>query len=190
MKSKKYEDILVAAHEKFWKYGFRRVTIEEICVQAKTSKMTFYRFFPNKTELAKAVFDTEFEKGVSRFKSLLADDTPAADKLRNMLLMKLEGSTDISREFLHDFYGNPELGLSAHIKQKNKLFRDELIEDIRIAQQKGIFRNDFNAEFFLLLAGKVSEMINDESLLKLFNTPQDLVLEIANLFTYGISPHK
>jgi hypothetical protein len=45
MKSKKYEDILDAAREKFWKYGFRRVSIEEICVQAKSSKMTFTVFF-------------------------------------------------------------------------------------------------------------------------------------------------
>jgi predicted house-cleaning noncanonical NTP pyrophosphatase (MazG superfamily) len=104
--------------------------------------------------------------------------------------MKLEGTNNISREFLFDFYCNPELGLSVYIEQKNKLFRDEIIEDIRTAQQKGIFRNDFNAEFFLLLSGKIGKMINDESLLKLFNTPQELVLEIANLFTYGVSPHK
>jgi AcrR family transcriptional regulator len=189
MKSKKFTDITSSARELFWKHGFRRVSIEEICLKANVSKMTFYRFFPNKTAVAKTVFDEVFDEGVKQFKSILSDDTPAPEKLKKMLLLKLEGTNDISREFLQDFYGNPELGLSAYIDQKNKLFRDEIIEDIRVAQSKGVFRSDFKPEFFLLLSGKVGEMINDENMLKLYNTPQELVLEIAGFFTYGISAH-
>jgi AcrR family transcriptional regulator len=53
--STKYEDILNTGKTLFWKHGVRRVTIEEICREADVSKMTFYRFFPNKIELAKTL---------------------------------------------------------------------------------------------------------------------------------------
>ncbi|MBN2410872.1 helix-turn-helix transcriptional regulator, partial [candidate division KSB1 bacterium] len=42
----------MTAKELFFKYGIRRVTIEEICKKARVSKMTFYKFFQNKIELA------------------------------------------------------------------------------------------------------------------------------------------
>jgi hypothetical protein len=32
-------------------------------------------------------------------------------------------------------------------------------------------------------------MITDENLLKLYNTPQELVLEMVKLLTYGIARH-
>jgi hypothetical protein len=34
------------------------------------------------------------------------------------------------------------------------------------------------------------ELINDPKVLKLYNNPQELVMEIANFFTYGIVPHE
>lgn len=46
----KQQFILSAGKELFWKHGVKRVTVEEICVQASVSKMTFYKFFMNKRE--------------------------------------------------------------------------------------------------------------------------------------------
>jgi AcrR family transcriptional regulator len=189
MKSKKYGDITAAARELFWKHGFRRISVEEICLQARVSKMTFYRFFPNKTALAKTVFDAVLDEGVMRFKSILAADTTASDKLSSMLLMKLEGTHDISREFLQDFYGKAEPGLSAYIEEKKRSSWHEIAEGIRFAQEKGIFRSDFKPEFFLYLSEKVSEMVTNENMLKLYNNPRDLVLEMVRILTYGIARH-
>ena len=66
--SKKREATLLAAKDLFWRYGFRKVTVEEICEQEKVSKMTFYKMFPNKLDLAKHVFAEESDKGVVKFK--------------------------------------------------------------------------------------------------------------------------
>ena len=48
--SKKYQDIKKKGKELFWKYGTKRVTVEEICREAGVSKMTYYKFFKNKNE--------------------------------------------------------------------------------------------------------------------------------------------
>ena len=57
--TKKEQDILIAGKKLFFKYGLKKVTIEEICAEANVSKMTFYKYFPNKTALVKKVFDTD-----------------------------------------------------------------------------------------------------------------------------------
>ena len=187
--SKKHKDIVSTAKELFWKYGFKRVTIEEVCATAKVSKMTFYKFYPNKLELAKAVFDMVVDDGVERFKLLMGSDAPVSEKMRGMIQMKLEGANDISREFLADFYANPELGLSAYIEEKTRVVWADVITVFREGQQKGWFRSDFKPELLLILAQKAAELVTDSKVVALYNKPQDLVLELTSLMTYGIVNH-
>ncbi|MBW6499311.1 MAG: TetR/AcrR family transcriptional regulator [Bacteroidales bacterium] len=189
--SRKYLALMEAARELFWKHGFRRVSVEEVCHKALVSKMTFYRYFPNKMELAKAVYDKVADEGIENFKEIMADErTSPADKMQQMLQMKLEGTNDISQEFLKDFYSNPELGLSAYVEEKSRLAWNEIIRDFRHAQEKGWLRKDFKPELFLIVTSKMSEMITDETLLKMYDSPQELVMELSRLFTFGIMPDR
>jgi len=41
--NQKYNQIIDTSKKLFWKYGIKRVTIEEICREAGVSKMTFYK---------------------------------------------------------------------------------------------------------------------------------------------------
>jgi AcrR family transcriptional regulator len=190
IKSTKQNDILLAAKTLFWKYGYRRVTIEEICVLGKVSKMTFYRNFTNKLELAKAVFDMVINDSISDFKNLMEEKISASEKMKRMLLMKYEGTNDISKEFLQDFYNNPELGVSTYITKRTSEVWLEVIELFRKGQNEGWLRKDFKPEILLIVSQKTTEILNDSNVLKLYNNPQDLIMEIANLFTYGITPHE
>ncbi len=189
--SRKYQAIMEAARELFWKHGFKRVSVEEVCHKALVSKMTFYRYFPNKMELAKAVYDKVADEGIQNFKEIMADEsTSPAEKMQQMLKMKLEGTNDISHEFLKDFYSNPELGLSAYVEEKSKFVWNEILSDFKTAQQKGWLRRDFKPELFLFATSKMSEMITNETLLKMYNNPQELVMELSRLFTFGIMPDR
>ena len=188
--NKKIINILQTARSLFWKHGFKRVSVEEICQKAGVSKMTFYRYFPNKIELARTVYDKEVDEGIGKFKEIMTNEnTSPLQKMEKILLLKLEGSHEISREFLEDFYSNPELGLSAHVAEKTKMSWDEIITDFKSAQEKGWFRKDFKPEALLAMAYKFAELITDENLLKLYSTPQDLVMEMARFYTYGIMPY-
>jgi AcrR family transcriptional regulator len=190
MTSKKQIAILSIAKELFWKHGFKRVSIEEICTKANVSKMTFYRFYPNKLELAKAVFDKVIDESIADFKKLMNENIPAAEKMKRMLTMKMEGTNDISKEFLMDFYNNPELEVSAYIQQRSKMVWVGIIDDFRKGQQDGWLRKDFKPEIILIMSQKITELLLDENVLKLYASPQELVMEIANFFTYGIVPHE
>ncbi len=186
--NKKCTAILQSAQKLFWKYGFRRVTIDEICRDAKTSKMTFYRFFPNKLEVARAVFDKVANDGLIKFRELMQGKTSPSEKMKKILQLKLEGTVDISEEFLSDFYNNPELGLTSYIEEKSKLMWMETLELFKAGQIEGWIRKDLNIEFMFLFMQKSAPMLTDKDVMKLFNTPRELVMELANMFLYGISP--
>ncbi|MDO8928840.1 MAG: TetR/AcrR family transcriptional regulator [Bacteroidota bacterium] len=187
--NKKYLDIIQAARTLFWKHGFKRVSIEEICREAKTSKMTFYKFFANKLELAKAVFDFVVDDSVSTFKTILRETTSASELIGQMLQMKKEGIHEISKEFITDFYTNPELGLKDYIEEKTRTVWAEMIGDFKLAQERGILRNDLNIEFFVYFTRKFSDLLNDPYLNKIYPNPQDLIMELTRFSAYGISPH-
>jgi AcrR family transcriptional regulator len=188
--NKKYRTILDTSRELFWKHGYRRVTVEEICREAKTSKMTFYRFFKNKFELAKTVLDLFFDESLIKFMEIINENSSPSEKMQKILLMKIEGTTNISDEFLQDFYNTPELGLTSYIEEKTEAMRLEIIKLFKAGQNREWIRKDLNVEFFLYFIQKITPVLTDKELLKLFKSPQDLIIECTNLFVYGISPVK
>lgn len=182
--------IMDAGRELFWKHGFKRVSIDDICENAGISKMTFYRYFPNKIELAKTVYENFTKQGYQKFQTIMTDDSSPEEKMQKILSLKLEGTNQISPEFLTDFYTTKESGLQDFVKAKiNEMF-EVAINDFREAQQKGIFRSNFNPEFFFHISQKLSESLDDPKLLRMFKNPQEMIMELARLFMYGIAPYK
>jgi AcrR family transcriptional regulator len=186
----KYTFILAKGRELFWKYGFKKVSVQEICKEAGISKMTYYKFFANKAELAKAVFDQEANQSVKAFRNIIEEKNSPPEKIMKLIAMKQEGASGISKEFLTDFYSDDKAGIKIYIEEKTNAAWGEMLNDFKKAQRKGIFRKDLKPEFFLYFSQKAGEMLSDERLLKLYKRPQELVAEFSNFFAFGISPHK
>ena len=183
----RYIQIVNTGKDLFWKHGLKRVTVEEICREAGVSKMTFYKYFPNKVVLAKTIYDRVVDEAYARFKSVMYDEniTPV-EKMQQILIIKMEGSNDVSQEFLKDFYQNQEIGLSAYVEEKTRNMWVEVIKDFKMAQEKGWLRNDFKPEGIFLIINKFKDLFDDEKLLQMYDSPQELVMEISRLFTFGI----
>jgi AcrR family transcriptional regulator len=183
--------IINTARELFWKHGFRRVSVEEISEKAGISKMTFYRYFPNKVELAKTVFRSVVEDGYLQFCSIMNNDlsTPE-EKIHKILLMKYEGTHDISKEFMTDFYADKEMGLSDFVQEIIKEIWQRIITDFRVAKEKGIFRHDLNLDFFFVISQRLIELFNDQKISAMFDSPQEMIMETVKLLMYGISPRE
>jgi AcrR family transcriptional regulator len=187
--SKKYDDILITARDLFWKHGFRRVSVDELCKKAGVSKMTFYRYFPNKIELAKTMFISIVRDGQVKFRNIMQEDIPVKEKIKRIIEFKTEATNEISREFMEDFYMGSEPELKAFVDKTTSEVWNSLIHDYKTAQKQGIFRDDFKPEFLVQISFKFVEFLNDEKLTGLYETPQEFILELTNLITYGISPH-
>jgi AcrR family transcriptional regulator len=188
-KSRKYHDLVLAAKKLFWKYGFRKVTIEDVCNEANVSKMTFYKHFNNKAELAKCVLDVVVAKAIEDFNELKNVANSSADLIEGMLKMKKDGIHEISKEFLADFYADTDLGLGEYLQMKTGQVMGSMLTDFKELQDRGLIRSDLNIQFYLYIANKLSGFMDDPYLLSLFANPEDLVMELTNLFAYGMSPY-
>lgn len=187
-KSKKYKDIITVARDLFWKHGFKRVSVEEICSKANVSKMTYYKYFSNKTELAKTIFNKMVEEGEKQFREILKEDSTAAEKIEKMILIKMESTNNISPEFLQDFYTGSEPELQAFVEERTKKTWDLLINDFKEAQEAGIFRKDFKPEFMIKIQNTLIGIFEDESITGMYESRQELIMEFVNLMIYGIAP--
>ncbi|MEN0047871.1 MAG: TetR/AcrR family transcriptional regulator [Bacteroidota bacterium] len=187
-RSKSFRAIAKSAKDLFWKYGISRVTVEEICKEAGVSKMTFYRNFKNKQEVAKQVITDLVNQGNERYDALRKEDIPYAEKMKKMLEIKHESSKGISVEFVNDIYKNEETELQAliHMFQAENISR--VMEDFKEAQEKGWIRQDLNLSFVMYMMNEMSNKATDENLKKLYPEMSDLIMEITKFFLYGIMP--
>jgi AcrR family transcriptional regulator len=184
----KYQDILKTAHDLFWKFGIKRVTIEEICKEAEVSKMTFYRFFQNKLELAKRVLNNMFDENITKFRGLMAENIPFSEKVKKQILMKFEGTKEISSELIKDIYGGQIPELTKFWEEKSNEILLEVLSYYRDAQKKGWIRKEVNVDFISIYTAKLFEIVSDEKAVSLYGGVQPLVMELINLFFYGILP--
>ena len=184
--NKKYQAIFKTGKDLFWKYGLKRVTIEEICRESGVSKMTFYKFFTNKKELAKHILDEVYEDAFKKFEKLVNSSIPFPKKLEQMFIMKLEGMNNVSMEFIKDIYIDPESGLTNHIEAHRQKSMEVIIGFYKTAQDKGSIRKDIKIEFIMAFSNQILKMMEDEHLMSLYKQPQDFIMESMNFLFYGI----
>lgn len=186
--SKKQSALLSNARTLFWQLGYRKVTIEDVCKHAGVSKMTFYKFYPDKLALAKAVYSMEAEMSLNRFRAIMQSEEAVDKKLEAIITLKSDAVENISQAFLHDFYMDEQLGLKEFVGQITNDSWQDILVLFGEAQQKGEFRKDFNPAFFLFIAQKIGEFITDPYLTRLSGGSREVIMEITRLFTWGIAP--
>lgn len=185
---KKQVDIVTAAQQLFWKHGFKRVSVEEICRTAQVSKRTFYAYYSGKPELAKAVLDRIFDTAIKDTMLRLNQITSSEELFSWLLESKKEGVRHISREFIQDFYGDESSGLKQHVEEKTRMAWETMLHSFQVLQEKGFIRSDLNLRFFLLVAHTFIDLVHDARLLDLFENPEDLIVEMSRLTAFGIAP--
>ena len=186
--NKKYIQIIKTAKTLFWKYGIKRVTIEEICATAGVSKMTFYKFFSNKYTLVRHILDRIFDESLSKYNSIMASDQNYKDKVSDLVLLKMESTKEISHEFLSDFYNLEDTELKAYMQQKKEENLTLMMNDIILAQKNGDIRAGIKPEFIMYFLNHLSAMGEDPSIKALYPNAQDMILELMNFYFYGILP--
>ena len=82
MKLTKKEQIENKAKELFWKHGFKKVTIDEICKKANVSRKTFYTFYENKTALVLFILNETIENMKTENMKVFASDIPFGEKMK------------------------------------------------------------------------------------------------------------
>ncbi|MCG2459493.1 TetR/AcrR family transcriptional regulator [Flavobacteriaceae bacterium F89] len=187
-RSKSYVAIMDAGKALFWKHGIGRVTVEEICEVAGVSKMTFYRNFGNKIEVAEKVLVKWYEEATADYRKIMDSPMPFYKKIHLIVQLEHDWSQDLSKEFINDIYGKSDPALKNILEEFQQASMLAFREDLRSAQEKGEIRKDLKLDFVIYMLNGLNEKMSDKNLVEMYDSPQELAVELANFIFYGIMP--
>ncbi|HEU4834796.1 MAG TPA: TetR/AcrR family transcriptional regulator [Pyrinomonadaceae bacterium] len=81
--------ILDATDRLLARFGYRKMTVEDIAAEAGIGKGTIYLHFSSKEEVVLSHIDRIVERLQERLREIASSDAPAADRLRLMLLTRV-----------------------------------------------------------------------------------------------------
>ena len=107
--------ILDAADRLLGRFGYRKMTVDDLAREAGIGKGTVYLSFRSKEEVALACIDRMAERLRMRLESIAAESGPPADRLRRILVLRVLHRFDYAR------------GHSARLDELMAAIRAELI---------------------------------------------------------------
>jgi AcrR family transcriptional regulator len=81
------EKIIEYAKERFFKHGFKKVTMDELAAGLQMSKKTIYAIFPTKQCLVESVIESQLVGVMRTYKSILDAPSDLIEKLYQMWLL-------------------------------------------------------------------------------------------------------
>lgn len=191
IEDEKQRQIIKTGKDLFFRFGIKRVTVEEICREADVSKMTFYKHFSNKIELVKNIIDLIVSENLIKYREVMKrTDIPFQEKVKFTIQMKMEGIHEFGDAFYDDYLVKNDPELASYIQiQSGRVFQ-EILEDYIDAQKRGDIRKEIKPEFILYFLNLIMDLAKDEKLLMLYDHPQEVIMELVSFFFYGIMNRK
>ena len=177
--------IVQAARALFQRHGMRRITVQEICAEAAVSKMTFYRYFTNKVDLARHLLEEWSEQISARLTEIDALDLPFHDKVALVVTERVQLARDLSPEFIAELY-SADASLADFLKRQGHENRRRFMAFVVAAQARGEVREDLNPELILAILDKLNDLARDDAVVALFPDYVELTRQVNTLFFYGV----
>jgi AcrR family transcriptional regulator len=180
----KYGQIIKTATELFIRYGIKRVTIEEICKSANVSKMTFYKFFSNKTELLKQILNSMMDEGFKFADNVMSQNIPFQEKARQNIKYKIGKIREYGGPFFEEIFRIPEL--QPFLMEMNKNNIKKILEIFNLGRKEGALRENITPEFYQYLLEHLLVMGDDEKLKKIFPDMSQRIEKLIDILFYGV----
>jgi AcrR family transcriptional regulator len=180
--------ILEAAKRLFFEKGLKKVSIEEICRAAVVSKMTFYRNYSNKSDIAFKVIENELIISQRIYDEIMNSEKPFLEKIHEIIIEKKESSKRISKEFLQDIFNSDVESINLLIENHTQTSLVKLKSFFNEAKLKNHIRSDINVDLLILMINSFAQKMKDPSFLSIFDSVEEASKELNNFFFYGIMP--
>lgn len=179
---KKKENIRNAAFELFSMYGIEKVSIAEIAKQANVSPVTIYNYFGSKEDLFSEVLSNYMNKELDNYQELLHSNLSFPEKIEKMVFEKKEAAKSFTTEFLKS-YTDPAIKEFLEDFTNNKAI-PLLMELIEQGRNEGYVNKNISTEAIIIYIHIFGEALQKPELLS--NSNMDVLLDLTNLFFYGL----
>jgi AcrR family transcriptional regulator len=160
------ERILKETRGLFFRYGFSRVTMDEIADALGMSKKTLYRHFPGKEDLLQACTEAHVNECDAELKAICGrKELSPLERLKLTMSYCHALFSEMSEPLVHDLRRHaPEIWKRVE-EQRQQCIATDFGALIREGRQKGQFRKDVDERLFLLIySNVVRDILNPETL--------------------------
>lgn len=179
-------EILEAAKELFFKHGFKRISIEDICKKAGVSRRTFYVYYENKNDLLIKLLEQIREKNLRDISAITESRLPFSEKLIQISRYNIAQLEQMTPEFLADIHDPSFVELRTHYESKKKQASDWVYSFFSDAQKRGDLRPDLDIEFLKLFMSHNIASYKNEAMRERYPDTVVLMRKVADLIFYGI----
>ncbi len=180
-------DILRTAEDLFMQFGYKRVTVEEICREAKVSKVTFYKYFPNKFALLEDYMATRLKLGMDVFDRIRAADTGIQEKMQAMVAMKESAVSHFTPVFMHSLL-SADKAIMSLMNRWNEMSMEAMRQFFADAQAKGEIHPDYSVDFLLHVWMVLGADARSEAMMAMYGDDMvKLSRDFMNFLFYGTS---
>ncbi|MCE9593098.1 MAG: TetR/AcrR family transcriptional regulator [Planctomycetes bacterium] len=117
--------ILDAADRLLGRLGFKKTTLDDLARESGVGRRTIYLHFASKEEVALASIDRVVERLCARLETLAASETPAAERIRAMLLERVLYRVDTVRDYFHGLDELFAVLRPAYMERRDRYFASE-----------------------------------------------------------------
>jgi len=180
--------ILERSRELFFKYGYSRLSLDELAEDLGISKATIYRYFPDKKSLLRAVMVETREWVLSQLQAIVRDDRLAVKaRLTAYLEFISRFMSGLSRDFIRDLRQKlPDLWKEMDSFRRQQVF--PLVSEVILeGVKKGEIKSDLDGRLFLeMFWYLVQEFMNPDWIISHDYSPSELLQSIIDIVFYGI----
>jgi len=136
------DQILDATERIMARYGFRKMTMDDIAREARVGRRTIYLYFKNKEDVALSSIGRVVEQAEARMKSILNDDIGIEEKLRLMLTERVMRRVRAVAEYHESLDEVFEIVRPAYIERRKHYFhieKDIIADVLQSGYEEGVF---------------------------------------------------
>lgn len=180
--------ILERSRELFFRYGYSRLSMDELAGDLGISKATLYRYFQDKEALLRAVMTGTREWVLSQLQAIVRDNRlPVKARLTAYLEFVSRFLSGLSRDFIRDLRQKlPHLWQEMDTFRRQQVFplvSEVILEGVR----KGEIKSDLDGRLFLeMFWYLVQEFMNPDWIISHDYSPSELLEGIIDIIFYGI----
>lgn len=141
------EKIQKTALELFFKYGIKRVTMDDIAKELGMSKKTIYQFYKEKDDLVNQLTEVELLKETHKFEEI---KNQATDPIHEIVLISnkmREMMQHINPVFFLDLQKFYPTAFMQFQKFKENCAQNDILRNIKEGKAAGVYREDLDEEF-------------------------------------------
>lgn len=138
--------ILFAAQELFFKYGIKRITMDDIARHLSVSKKTIYQYFEDKNLIVDSLCDLAMKENEARFRELAAESKDPIHEMVQTAQHMSSVFTKINPVFFYDLQRFYPEAWKRFQGFKNGLVYEMLEKNLRDGIRLGYYRKDLNTK--------------------------------------------